>query len=187
MLSECELTGCVFSKAYIFVYIIFSGESTNQTSGKRYLPFPPGLGLILHECDVGCSLLLWDVFISNWAAHWEPPALLRGARAASLLLTPAAEGLDLIHSKHPNERFLSAPCTGWAIFHFQTSGLELESDLSWACTQHTGRRGFLKPQSLHHANTTHLPVTHLIVLSKLHPQGNWAFFFPPTSTAGSLF
>lgn len=130
---ECELIGCVFSKAQIFVYIIFSGESTNQTSGKRYLPFPPGL-MLWWELLL---LLLWDVFISNWASHWDLPALLGGARAASLLLPPAAEGLDLIHSKHPNEIFLSAPCAGWAIFHFQTSGLELECDLSWACTHST--------------------------------------------------
>lgn len=50
MLLECErLFGCVFSKAQIFIYVIFSGKTTNQTSGKRHLPFPP-LGLILHGC-----------------------------------------------------------------------------------------------------------------------------------------
>lgn len=50
MLLECELLfGCVFSKAQIFIYVIFSGKTTNQTSGKRHLPFPP-LGLILHGC-----------------------------------------------------------------------------------------------------------------------------------------
>lgn len=38
------------------------------------------------------------------------------------------------------------------------------------------RRGFLKSQSLHHVNIAHLPLIHLNVLRKLHPQGNWAFF-----------
>lgn len=165
------LFGCVFSKEQIFVCIIFSGESTNQTSVKRNLPFLPGLGPILHDyygggCFCYCSEMFsfqTEHLIESPQPCWEEQGL------------PRQRGVGFNPFQHPNEIFLFAPWAGWAMFHFKMSGLELQI-LSWACTQHTGRRGFLKSQSLHRVNMTHLPVIHLNVLSKLPPQGNWAFF-----------
>lgn len=131
-------------------------------------------------------LLLWNVLISNWESHWEPPALLRGARAASLLPTPAGEVLDLIHSKHPNEVFLFSTSAGWAIFHFKMSGLELESDLLWACTLSTQEERLseipVSPSCEHSTPPSYTPEC-----SEKITSSRKLGFFPPTSTAGSPF
>lgn len=60
-------------------------------------------------------------------------------RSKSCLPPPDSswKGVGFNPFQHPNETFLFAPFAGWAIFHFKTSGLDLESDLSWTCTHST--------------------------------------------------
>lgn len=186
MFLECELTVwlCVL-QGTDFCICNFLRREHKPNFWKKTPPLPTRLGtnpvwLLWRGLFL---LLLWNVFISNWASHWEPPVLLWRARAASLPLTPA--GKDLIHSKHPNEIFLFSLCAGWAIFHLKMSGLELESDLSWACTHSTqgGEAEIpISPSCEHNTPPCYTPEC-----SEQITSSRKLGFLPPTSTAGSPF